>query len=31
MEGKELIDSSGLKVFTAITLQEAADLVKRVV
>jgi len=27
-EGKELIDNSGLKVFSAITLQEAADQVK---
>lgn len=27
-EGKELIDNSGLKVSSAITLQEAADLVK---
>lgn len=30
-EGKELIDESGLKVFSAITLQEAADLVKELV
>jgi len=30
-EGKELIDNSGLKVHSAITLQEAADLVKKVV
>lgn len=30
-EGKELIDSSGLKVYSAITLQEAADLVKQIV
>ena len=30
-EGKHLIDQSGLKVFSAITLQEAADLVKQVV
>ncbi len=30
-EGKELIDNSGLKVHSAITLQEAADLVKSVV
>ncbi len=30
-EGKELIDNSGLKVHSAITLQEAADLVKEVV
>ena len=29
-EGKELIDNSGLKVHSAITLQEAADLVKKV-
>ena len=29
-EGKKLIDDSGLKVFSAITLQEAADLVKSV-
>jgi succinyl-CoA synthetase beta subunit len=29
-EGKELIDASGLKVFSAITLREAADLVKEV-
>lgn len=29
-EGKELIDASGLKVSSAITLQEAADLVKEV-
>ncbi|MEA3443714.1 MAG: ADP-forming succinate--CoA ligase subunit beta [Bacteroidota bacterium] len=29
-EGKELIDDSGLKVSSAITLQEAADLVKEV-
>ncbi len=28
--GKEIIDNSGLKVFSAITLQEAADLVKQV-
>ncbi len=27
-EGKKLIDDSGLKVYSAITLQEAADLVK---
>lgn len=31
VEGKELIDNSGLKVHSAITLQEAADLVKEVV
>ena len=31
IEGKELIDNSGLKVHSAITLQEAADLVKQVV
>jgi len=30
-EGKELIDKSGLKVHSAITLQEAADLVKEMV
>ncbi len=30
-EGKELIDKSGLKVHSAITLQEAADLVKELV
>lgn len=30
-EGKELIDKSGLKVYSAITLQEAADLVKELV
>ncbi len=30
-EGKKLIDNSGLKVYSAITLQEAADLVKKVV
>jgi succinyl-CoA synthetase beta subunit len=30
-EGKELIDNSGLKVHSAITLQEAADLVKNLV
>lgn len=30
-EGKALIDSSGLKVHSAITLKEAADLVKKVV
>jgi len=30
-EGKEVIDSSGLKVYSAITLQEAADLVKSLV
>jgi len=30
-EGKELIDGSGLKVHSAITLQEAADLVKELV
>ena len=29
-EGKELIDNSGLKVHSAITLQEAADIVKEV-
>ncbi len=30
-EGKKLIDESGLKVYSAITLQEAADLVKELV
>ena len=30
-EGKELVDKSGLKVYSAITLKEAADLVKKVV
>jgi len=30
-EGKKIIDESGLKVHSAITLQEAADLVKEVV
>ena len=30
-EGKRLIDKSGLKVYSAITLEEAADLVKKVV
>jgi len=30
-EGKKLIDDSGLKVYSAITLQEAADLVKKLV
>jgi len=30
-EGKEIIDNSGLKVHSAITLQEAANLVKEVV
>ncbi len=30
-EGKELIDKSGLKVYSAITLQEAAELVNEVV
>ena len=30
-EGKKIIDDSGLKVHSAITLQEAADLVKQVV
>jgi succinyl-CoA synthetase beta subunit len=29
-EGKKLIDESGLKVHSAILLQEAADLVKKV-
>ncbi len=31
VEGKELIDGSGLKVHSAITLREAADLVKQLV
>jgi succinyl-CoA synthetase beta subunit len=31
VEAKKLIDESGLKVFSAITLQEAADLVKKLV
>ena len=30
VEAKKIIDESGLKVFSAITLQEAADLVKQV-
>ena len=30
-EGKQLIDDAGLKVYSAITLQEAADLVKELV
>ncbi|NQU82259.1 MAG: ADP-forming succinate--CoA ligase subunit beta [Bacteroidetes bacterium] len=30
-EGKKLIDDSGLKVFSAITLQEAADQVKKLI
>jgi len=30
-EGKKIIDASGLKVYSAITLQEAADLVKKLV
>jgi succinyl-CoA synthetase beta subunit len=30
-EGKKLIDDSGLKVYSAISLQEAADLVKKLV
>lgn len=30
-EGKKIIDDSGLKVYSAITLQEAADLVKKLV
>ena len=30
-EGKELIDKSGLKVYSAISLQEAADLVSKMV
>ena len=31
IEAKQIIDKSGLKVFSAITLQEAADLVQKVV
>lgn len=31
IEAKKIIDESGLKVFSAITLQEAADLVKKAV
>ena len=31
IEAKKIIDESGLKVYSAITLQEAADLVKKVV
>ena len=31
VEGKKLIDDSGLKVYSAISLQEAADLVKELV
>lgn len=31
VEAKKIIDESGLKVFSAITLQEAADLVKKAV
>lgn len=31
VEGKKLIDDSGLKVYSAISLQEAADLVKQLV
>lgn len=31
VEAKALIDSSGLKVFSAVTLQEAADMVKKAV
>lgn len=30
-EGKDVIDNSGLKVYSAITLQEAADLVRKLV
>ena len=30
-EGKKIIDDSGLKVYSAITLQEAADTVKELV
>jgi len=29
-EGKKIIDESGLKVFSAIVLKDAADLVKQV-
>ncbi|MGE0077345.1 MAG: ADP-forming succinate--CoA ligase subunit beta [Bacteroidales bacterium] len=31
LEGKQIIDNSGLKVYSAITLQEAAALVKQIV
>jgi len=31
IEAKKIIDESGLKVYSAITLQEAADIVKKVV
>ncbi|HNV51573.1 MAG TPA: succinate--CoA ligase subunit beta, partial [Tenuifilaceae bacterium] len=31
LEGKQIIDESGLKVYSAITLQEAAGLVKQMV
>jgi succinyl-CoA synthetase beta subunit len=31
MEAKKLIDDSGLKVFSAIQLKEAADLVSQVI
>ncbi len=31
LEGKQIIDTSGLKVYSAITLQEAANLVKQMV
>jgi succinyl-CoA synthetase beta subunit len=31
VEGKAVIDNSGLKVYSAISLQEAADLVKKLV
>lgn len=31
LEGKQIIDGSGLKVYSAITLQEAANLVKQIV
>ena len=31
VEAKQIIDKSGLKVFSAITLQEAADLVNKVI
>ena len=31
LEGKQIIDDSGLKVYSAITLQEAAGMVKQMV
>jgi len=31
LEGKQIIDKSGLKVYSAITLEEAAEIVKKVV